>query len=70
MAWQLIPAGLLLVGGVFLHESPLWLMRNGRSDEAFKVLEELRGVSVNHQCILPLVHPFLGIYVIQVLTQG
>ncbi|EED13381.1 MFS quinate transporter QutD [Talaromyces stipitatus ATCC 10500] len=51
MACQLIPAGILLVGGCFLHETPLWLMRKGRTEEAFRVLEELRRLPVDHQYI-------------------
>ncbi|QKX53349.1 uncharacterized protein TRUGW13939_00427 [Talaromyces rugulosus] len=51
MGWQLIPAGLLLMGGFFLHESPLWLMRKDREEEALAVLRELRHLPVDHQYI-------------------
>lgn len=51
MGWQLIPAGLLLIGGFFLHESPLWLMRKNRAEEALAVLRELRHLPVDHQCM-------------------
>ncbi|OAQ76848.1 MFS quinate transporter QutD [Purpureocillium lilacinum] len=52
MAVQFIPAGILFVGGFFLHESPLWLMRNDREEEATRVLEHLRR--------LPRDHPYVG----------
>ena len=50
MAIQLIPAAILLAGGFFLHESPLWLMRKGRETEAQKALVQLRHLPVEHQC--------------------
>ncbi|EPS32285.1 putative quinate permease [Penicillium oxalicum] len=37
-AVQLIPAGLLLIGAVFLRESPRWLFSRGRREEAIKNL--------------------------------
>ncbi|KAK4229232.1 quinate permease [Podospora fimiseda] len=37
-AVQLIPAGLLLFGTVWLKESPRWLFANGRKEEGLKVL--------------------------------
>lgn len=54
MAVQLIPACLLLGGGFMLHESPLWLMRKGREEEAAKVLESLRNLPQTHTCELTL----------------
>ncbi|KAH7141374.1 general substrate transporter [Dactylonectria estremocensis] len=48
MAVQIIPAGVLLVGGFFLHESPLWLMRKNREEEATVALESLRKLSRDH----------------------
>jgi MFS family permease len=50
MAVQIIPAGILLVGGFFLHESPLWLMRKNREEEATQALESLRKLSRDHKC--------------------
>lgn len=53
MAVQLIPAGFLFIGGFFLHESPLWLMRKGREEQATKVLEAVRKLPQTHKCTLP-----------------
>lgn len=50
MAVQLIPAGLLLAGGLFIHESPLWLMRNEKEEQVFKNLQYLRQLAPEHQC--------------------
>ncbi|KAJ5083070.1 hypothetical protein N7532_012113 [Penicillium argentinense] len=49
MAVQLIPGGLLLAGGFFLHESPLWLMRKERTAEAYRALETLRRLPIEHE---------------------
>ncbi|KAF7563589.1 hypothetical protein G7046_g533 [Stylonectria norvegica] len=49
MAVQIIPAGILLAGGFFLHESPLWLMRKDREEEATQALEALRKIPREHQ---------------------
>lgn len=48
MAVQIIPSGILLVGGFFLHESPLWLFRKDRDEEATKALEDLRKLPRDH----------------------
>ncbi|KAH8835985.1 general substrate transporter [Flagelloscypha sp. PMI_526] len=48
MAVQLIPAGVLFFGGFFLHESPLWLLRKKRTEEAHRALEALRHIPVTH----------------------
>lgn len=37
-AVQLIPAGLLLIGSIFIRESPRWLFGRGRREEAIKNL--------------------------------
>jgi MFS family permease len=50
MAVQLIPAGILLLGGMFLHESPLWLMRKGREADAKQALVQIRHLPVDHEC--------------------
>ncbi|KAK0379449.1 hypothetical protein CLIM01_03174 [Colletotrichum limetticola] len=49
MAVQLIPSGALLIGGFLLHESPLWLYRKGREEEANKNLVALRHLPIDHQ---------------------
>lgn len=51
MAVQLIPAGLLLFGGFFIHESPLWLMRKDKEEQVFKNLQYLRQIPPEHQCM-------------------
>lgn len=48
MAVQLIPAGILFIGGFFLHESPLWLMRKERTADAYRALQTLRRLPVEH----------------------
>lgn len=48
MAVQLIPAVILFIGGFFLHESPLWLMRKERHAEAHQSLQTLRKLPVEH----------------------
>ena len=48
MAVQLIPGGLLLVGAIFLRESPAWLIRSGREDLALNNLEYLRMIPRDH----------------------
>ncbi|KAH7031392.1 general substrate transporter [Microdochium trichocladiopsis] len=48
MAVQLIPSVPLFIGVFFLHESPLWLMRNDRRQQAHAALESLRQLPVDH----------------------
>ncbi|KAJ5279752.1 hypothetical protein N7478_005124 [Penicillium angulare] len=43
-AIQLIPAGMLLIGGVFIRESPRWLFLRGRREEAIKNLCWIRSL--------------------------
>jgi hypothetical protein len=50
MAVQIIPSGLLLIFGWFLHESPLWLFRNDQDDLALQALQDLRHLPSDHQC--------------------
>ncbi|KAI1335814.1 general substrate transporter [Xylariaceae sp. FL0016] len=47
MGVQLIPAVPLFFGCFFLHESPLWLMRKGKKEQAYKTLEGLRHLPVD-----------------------
>ncbi|KAJ5091794.1 hypothetical protein NUU61_006664 [Penicillium alfredii] len=47
-AIQLIPAGLLLIGGVFIRESPRWLFLRGRREEAIKNLSWMRQLPEDH----------------------
>ncbi|KAL2202219.1 general substrate transporter [Sarocladium strictum] len=51
MGFQLVPAVPLLIGGFFIHESPLWLMRKGKEDKATKALVELRKLPADHEYI-------------------
>ena len=51
MAFQLVPAGVLFVGGFFLHESPLWLMRKEKHEQAYQTLEDLRHLPKEHQYV-------------------
>jgi sugar porter (SP) family MFS transporter len=44
-AVQLIPGGLLLIGTVFIKESPRWLLTKGRREEALKTLCWIRQLS-------------------------
>ncbi|RYP64669.1 hypothetical protein DL769_006577 [Monosporascus sp. CRB-8-3] len=48
MAVQFVPAVPLFVGTIFLHESPLWLMRKGKAARARRALEGLRHLPVDH----------------------
>jgi hypothetical protein len=50
MAVQIAPAAILFIGGFFLHESPLWLMRKNREEDATKALESLRQIPRDHKC--------------------
>ncbi|KAI7045464.1 MFS quinate transporter QutD, partial [Hortaea werneckii] len=57
MAWripmgvQLIPAGLLAIGIPFLRESPIWLLKRGRDDEALSVYGYYRNLPIDHHYI-------------------
>ncbi|KAL6863438.1 hypothetical protein ACO1O0_003692 [Amphichorda felina] len=51
MAVQVIPSGVLLLTGWLLHESPLWLFRKNRDEQALASLEELRKIPRDHHYI-------------------
>jgi MFS family permease len=48
MAVQLIPGGMLAVGSIVLKESPGWLLRKGREEEALHVLSYVRQLPEDH----------------------
>lgn len=48
MAVQLIPAGLLALGIPILKESPVWLLKKGRDEQAIKVYSYLRNLPADH----------------------
>lgn len=52
MAVQLIPGGMLAIGSVVLKESPGWLLRKGRHEQALQVLSYIRKLPENHSYIL------------------
>lgn len=51
MAIQLLPGGLLGIGTLFLKESPAWLLRRGRDEEALTVLSWMRKLPADHKYI-------------------
>lgn len=51
MAIQLVPGGLLGIGTLFLKESPAWLLRRGRDEEALAILSWLRKLPADHKYI-------------------
>lgn len=51
MAVQLIPAGLLALMIPVLKESPTWLLKRGRDEEAYQVYSYLRMLPADHQYI-------------------
>lgn len=48
MGVQLIPAGLLALGIPILKESPVWLLKKGRDEQAIKVYSYLRNLPADH----------------------
>lgn len=51
-AVQLIPAGCLLIGAIWLKESPRWLFANGKREEAIKTLCWIRNLDQNEPYIM------------------
>lgn len=52
MAIQLIPGGLMFIGLFFLKESPRWLMRQGRYEEAHASLAYIRNEPQDNEEVL------------------
>lgn len=48
MAVQLIPAGLLAIGVFSLRESPVWLLKQGRDEDAIQVYSYYRNLPADH----------------------
>ncbi|KAL1850459.1 hypothetical protein VTK73DRAFT_9675 [Phialemonium thermophilum] len=48
MGVQLIPAGLLLIMSPILKESPVWLLKRGRDEDALKAYSYIRKLPVDH----------------------
>ena len=51
-AIQLVPAGILLIGSLFLKETPRWLFTKGRVDEAISNLCWIRNLDVDDTYIV------------------
>lgn len=56
MAVQLIPAGILALMVPILKESPTWLLKRGREEEAYQVYSFLRMLPADHEYIAEDVH--------------
>lgn len=51
MGVQLVPAGLLALGIPFLRESPTWLLKRDREEEAYTALSYYRALPADHEYI-------------------
>lgn len=51
LAIQLIPGGLMLIGLFFLKESPRWLMKQGRQEEALDSLAYIRNQPADSESV-------------------
>lgn len=49
IAFQLVPGGLMLIGMFFLRESPRWLTKENRHEEALASLAYMRAKPVDHE---------------------
>lgn len=47
----LVPGGMLLIAGIFLKETPRWLFKVGREEEAIKNLAWIRNLSPSHEYV-------------------
>ncbi|OAG08073.1 MFS quinate transporter-like protein QutD [Paraphaeosphaeria sporulosa] len=56
MAVQLIPAGILALMAPILKESPTWLLKRGREEEAYQVYSFIRMLPADHEYIAEDVH--------------
>lgn len=52
MALQIFPALVLGIGMIFYPDSPRWLLKRERDEEAYKVLAKLRGLSADHPYVV------------------
>jgi MFS family permease len=50
-ALQLIPGGLLIIGLIFMPESPRWIAKVHGRERAIKTLSHLRGLPVDHLAV-------------------
>jgi len=50
--FRLIPGGLLLIGALWIKESPRWLVSQGRREEAIKNLSYLRKLQPEDQYMI------------------
>lgn len=55
-AVQLIPGGLLMIGLIFLPESPRWLARSSGREACTRVLCNLRNIPADHPFLMEEVH--------------
>ncbi|CAE6477998.1 unnamed protein product [Rhizoctonia solani] len=53
---QLIPGGMLLIAGVFLKETPRWLFKAGREEQAIKNLSWIRNLPHDHEYVQQEIH--------------
>jgi sugar porter (SP) family MFS transporter len=52
VAIQLVPGGIMLIGLLFLKESPRWLMKQGRHSEATNCLAYMRNSTIDDPAVL------------------